>query len=320
MVVRWLDDPLIEGYEYARIGLPHAARASGDPEGLLTASIIRRHEPRHRRAMLYVHGWSDCFYQDHLARAVESWGYDFLGLDLRRYGRNLVPGQMAGWIRDLAEYDEEIDAAMSLLRADHDTVTIMGHSTGGLTVPLWVARHPGRVDGVILNSPWIDLQGSFLTRAPAGPVSRTVRQAEPTAVLPIPSHDNFGHSIRREFGGEWDVPELKDPSWAPFQTRAGWLAAVVAGHQQVARGLGIREPVLVMISARSDLSADWNDAMKRADTVLDVNRLARASVNLGRNLTLLRIDGGLHDLVLSAPTVRARVLALMERWVNAWLA
>ncbi|GAE68218.1 lysophospholipase [Cutibacterium acnes JCM 18909] len=47
--------------------------------------------------MLYVHGWSDCFYQAHLAEVVESWGYDFLGLDLRRYGRNLVPGQMAGW-------------------------------------------------------------------------------------------------------------------------------------------------------------------------------------------------------------------------------
>ncbi|MBE0772556.1 alpha/beta fold hydrolase, partial [Escherichia coli] len=76
---------------------------------------------------------------------------------------------------------------------DHDSVTIMGHSTGGLIVPLWVSRHPGRVDGVILNSPWIDLQGSFLTRALAGPVARSVRVADPTTVLPIPSRDNFGH-------------------------------------------------------------------------------------------------------------------------------
>ena len=158
--------------------------------------------------MLYVHGWSDCFYQAHLAKTVEGWGYDFLGLDLRRYGRNLVPGQMAGWVRDLAEYDEEINAAVSLLRADHDSVTMMGHSTGGLTVPLWVSRHPGRVDGVILNSPWIDLQGSFLARALAGPLARSVRIAEPTTVLPIPSRDNFGRTIRREFGGEWDVPEV----------------------------------------------------------------------------------------------------------------
>ena len=104
--MRWLNDPLLDGFEYARIGLPHAAKAVGDPGGLLTASVVRRAEPRHGRAMLYVHGWSDCFYQAHLAEVVESWGYDFLGLDLRRYGRNLVPGQMAGWVRDLAEYDE----------------------------------------------------------------------------------------------------------------------------------------------------------------------------------------------------------------------
>ena len=98
--MRWLNDPLLDGFEYARIGLPHAAKAVGDPDGLLTASVVRRGEPRHGRAMLYVHGWSDCFYQAHLAEVVESWGYDFLGLDLRRYGRNLVPGQMAGWVRD----------------------------------------------------------------------------------------------------------------------------------------------------------------------------------------------------------------------------
>ena len=318
--MRWLNDPLLDGFEYARIGLPHAAKAVGDPGGLLTASVVRRAEPRHGRAMLYVHGWSDCFYQAHLAEVVESWGYDFLGLDLRRYGRNLVPGQMAGWVRDLAEYDEEIDAAVSLLRADHDSVTIMGHSTGGLIVPLWVSRHPGWVDGVILNSPWIDLQGSFLTRALAGPVARSVRVAEPTTVLPIPSRDNFGHSIRREFGGEWDVPEVKDPSWAPFVTRAGWLAAILDGHQKVAQGLHIDVPLLVLISARSDLSATWKPSMKTADTVLDVDRLARAAVNLGRHLTLVRVRGGLHDVMLSAPSVRAGVFAEMERWVDAYLA
>ncbi|MGK2351963.1 alpha/beta hydrolase [Cutibacterium sp. V947] len=318
--MRWLNDPLIDGFEYARIGLPHAVKSVGDPDGLLTASVVRRRQPRQGRAMLYVHGWSDCFYQAHLAEAVESWGYDFIGLDLRRYGRNLVPGQMAGWVRDLAEYDEEINAAVSLLRVDHDSVTMMGHSTGGLTVPLWVSRHPGRVDGVILNSPWIDLQGSFLTRALAGPLARSVRIAEPTTVLPIPSRDNFGHTIRREFGGEWDVPEVKDPSWAPFVTRAGWLAAILDGHEKVARGLHIDVPMLVLISDRSDLSATWKPSMASADTVLDVERLARASVNLGRHLTLVRIRGGLHDLVLSAPSVRASVFAEMGRWVGAYLA
>ncbi len=316
--MRWVADAVVPGFERARIGLPRAERAPGDPEGLLTASLIRHHPARRRRALLYVHGWSDCFYQAHLADEVESWGMDFHALDLRRYGRNLVDGQMAGWITDLSEYDQEIDAAMSIIRAEHDEVTIMGHSTGGLIVPLWVARHPNRVDGVILNSPWIDLQGSAMTRLVAGPVTKAVKQASATTVMPLPSHDNFGRSVRREFGGEWDIPFEKSHGDV-FVVRAGWLNAVLAGHARVEEGLGIDVPILTMLSARSDLSSTWNESMRGADTVLDVERLAAASVHLGGHLTLVRVTGGLHDLVLSAPPVRAEVFAQMRRWVKAYL-
>ncbi|WP_130866168.1 alpha/beta hydrolase [Acidipropionibacterium timonense] len=318
----WRPDTVVDGFESAAVELPDAQRVPGDPEGPLTATLVRRRRdggPR-RRALLYVHGWSDCFYQCHLADEVESWGMDFHALDLRRYGRNLVPGQRSGWVGDLSEYDEEIDAAVRLLAADHDSVTIMGHSTGGLTVPLWVSRHPGAVDGVILNSPWIDMQGSALTRATMGPLARTIRRADPGTVLPLPERDNFGRSVRAEFGGEWSIPVIKDPPWAPFKVRAGWLAAITGGHDEIAGGLGIQVPVLCLMSARSDLSTPWNEGMRRADTVLDVERLAAASVHLGRHLTLVRIDGGLHDLVLSAPPVRAEVFAQMRRWVRAYLA
>lgn len=243
---------------------------------------------------------------------------DFHAVDLRRYGRNLEPGQLAGWISDLDEYSEEIDAAMAEIAADHDEITLMGHSTGGLTAALWTAGHPGRVNGLILNSPWIDLQGSFMARMAAGPVSRAVTQTSPTAVLPLPSHDNFARSVRREFGGEWDIPPEKSAD-NRFVVRAGWLAAVLAGHARVEQGLGIGVPILTLLSARSDLTATWNEGMRRADTVLDVERLATASVKLGGHLTLVRIEGGLHDLVLSAPPVRAEVFAQMRRWVRAYL-
>ncbi|QCV88193.1 alpha/beta hydrolase [Acidipropionibacterium jensenii] len=315
--MRWIADPVVPGFEWARIALPRAAKVPGDPEGLLTASLIRPHPPRRRRALLYLHGWSDCFYQAHLSDEVESWGMDFHALELRRYGRNLVDGQMAGWIPDLVDYDQEINAAMSLIGADHDEVTLMGHSTGGLILPLWMARHPHRASGIILNSPWIDLQGSTMTRLMAGPVTRAVSQASATTVLPLPSHDNYSRSVRREFGGEWAIPFQKSHGDA-FVVRAGWLNAVLAGHAMVEQGLGIEVPILTLLSARSDLSATWSETMRGADTVLDVSRLAAASVHLGRHLTLVRVTGGLHDLVLSAPSVRAGVFAEMRRWVQAY--
>jgi alpha-beta hydrolase superfamily lysophospholipase len=36
-------------------------------------------------------------------------------------------------------------------------------------------------------------------------------------------------------------------------------------------------------------------------------------------VTIVRIDGGLHDLTLSAPPVRAQVFAELDRWIGAYL-
>ena len=43
--------------------------------------------PRHDRAVLYLHGRNDYFFQTHLADAFLSAGYEFYALDLRTCGR-----------------------------------------------------------------------------------------------------------------------------------------------------------------------------------------------------------------------------------------
>jgi hypothetical protein len=42
-------------------------------------------------------------------------------------------------------------------------------------------------------------------------------------------------------------------------------------------------------------------------------------VRLGPHVTLVRVADGLHDLVLSAPEIRARVLAEIARWTAAYV-
>ena len=183
----WRPD-VLDGYQQLDLALPDGELAIGeDPDTELVATLVRRLRPgaRTRTAVLYVHGWNDYFFQVHLADELLDHGYDFYALELRRYGRSLRPGQLAGFVSDLDHYDAELDAAFELILADHDQVVLMAHSTGGLVATLWADRHPDRVAALILNSPWLDLQGSWVVRALGSPVIDALGERRPTASLPL---------------------------------------------------------------------------------------------------------------------------------------
>jgi alpha-beta hydrolase superfamily lysophospholipase len=324
-VRNWHPD-FLPGFETTDLPLPGAAAAPGEPEDTeLVATLVRRVRPGtpggadRRPAALYLHGWNDYFFQSHLADAVDAMGYAFYAIDLRRYGRSLRPGQLPGYITDLDDYALELDTATDLLAAEHDGLLLMGHSTGGLISSLWAAMRPGRVDGLVLNSPWLDLQGSALIRTIGSPLIEALGSRNPTSVLRLqPDLGFYARVLHSEHGGEWDYDtELKVSPSPPV--RAGWLRAILVGHSRVAAGLHIDAPVLVLASSASDFGRRWHEGLKVVDTVLDVEQIAARAVRLGPHVTLVRVEDGLHDLVLSAPETRARVLAEIARWTAAYV-
>ncbi|MBO3089934.1 alpha/beta hydrolase [Cellulomonas dongxiuzhuiae] len=313
----WSPDALGEGFEARRLDL------LGDDEGEVTATLVR-HLPdptlRPARAVLYVHGWSDYFFQRPLARYWQAQGVAFYALDLRKYGRSLRLHQTPGYVEDLRTYDEEVGAALDVVRAELGSVVrilLMGHSTGGLVLSLWVARHPGVVRGLVLNSPWLELQGSSLVRHLSGPAIARVARFNPKAALPNIDPGYYARTIAAVTGGDWTV----DERWRPtpsFPVRAGWLSAVLAGHATVARGLSIDVPVFAAMSARSLISPRWSEEMRTADIVLDTEAIARRAVQLGPVVTTVRVAGGMHDLTLSAHPARERFYAELTRWLVAY--
>jgi alpha-beta hydrolase superfamily lysophospholipase len=317
--VRWESD-ILDGFESLEIPLPEAARAPGESDEIeLVATLVRRAGgERAAHAVLYLHGWNDYFFQTHLADAFSAAGFAFYALDLRRYGRSLRLGQLRGFIADLSEYDQEVSAAADVIAENHQQLALVGHSTGGLTATLWAAAHPDRVAGVILNSPWLDLQGSAMVRALGGPMIDAVGGNRPTAALPLPDSGFYARTIHADQEGEWDYDTELKTSPSPA-IRVGWLRAVLQGHQKVAAGLGLPMPVLVMTSAKTDFARKWHDGLHDADTVLDVEQIARRATKLGRHVTIVKFDGGLHDLFLSRPAVRALVLDELVRWSGAYL-
>ena len=311
----------LDGYETTDIALPGVSPAPGEPDDVeLVATLVRRTPANQSRAAaLYVHGWNDYFFQTHLADHMADLGYDFYAIDLRRYGRSLRRGQLRGFITDLDDYALELDSAAEMILAEHDELVLMGHSTGGLIAALWASNHSDLLTGVVLNSPWLDLQGSAIVRTLGTPVMNALGTRSPTSVLRLPEVGFYLRTVHVSFGGEWDYDlDLKQTAPGP-PIRVGWLRAILLGHQRVAAGLDIRVPVLVMASAATDFSRRWHEGLRTVDVVLDVEQIAARAVKLGPHVTVVRIAEGMHDLVLSAAHVRKVALEEIGRFLDGFV-
>ncbi|MFC8921064.1 alpha/beta hydrolase [Cellulosimicrobium sp. NPDC057127] len=277
-----------------------------------------------RPAVLYVHGFIDYFFQTHVAEAFAARGYPFYALDLRGYGRSIGRGTGApsrpdddpNFVTDLAVYAQDLDAAARALRAEgHEHLVVLGHSTGGLVASLWADARPGRVSALVLNSPWFDLNRSWLYRGPVTQVVDVVGRVAPRLVV---GHldEHWARALHASTGGEWDF----DLAWKPlegFPVRAGFLRSVRRAHRRVAKGLAVDCPVLVLASARSGPAAGWHDALLTTDSVLDVEHIVSRAARLGDDVTVVAVEGGAHDLALSPEPARSTYLREVLDWLDA---
>lgn len=321
----WQPDLL--GPRFEQLTLP----LGEDSEGEVVATLVR-HVPEFRFELirpwnrpvaagtdvLYLHGWSDYFFQRHLAEYWSRAGARFFALDLRKYGRSLRSGQTPGFITDLATYDEDIAAAREAMGADRRLI-VMGHSTGGLVVSLWAARNAGAASAVVLNSPWLEFQASGPARTVVTPLVGLGARVDPLAKMPSVDFGFYSRSVSASMNGTWEY----NTEWRPergFPVRPAWLRAILAGHAAVAAGLKIEAPVFTMLSARSTLLAHWTPAMMHSDIVLKVDDVARRSLRLGPTVTVARLEGALHDIMLSEAPVRAEAFSQLTRWLRGYVA
>ena len=280
----------------------------------------RASRPRHSRAVLYLHGRSDYFFQTHLAQAYLDAGFEFYALDLRACGRAGVGLASPHDVRDLRVHDEEISEALRIIRSEHghDVVVLNGHSTGGLQAVIWAADHPGTVDAVVLNSPWLDLRGSALVRSYGSAIVDLISRRDPERVIDEPGRgekDNYVEALHRRWRGEWDWDLALKPA-PSFPVRAGFLAGIRRLQREVHHGLGIRVPILVCCSTASGgVKAGLKEA-QRSDVVLDVDQIIDRSQYLGDDVTVRQIPDGVHDLALSGPPARAEYLRAVTHWLD----
>lgn len=324
----------------------HTIHLQDDSEGEVVATLVRSRprftllpQPLRNVDVLYVHGWTDYFFQREVAKFYTSRGATFYALDLRKYGRSLRPHQTPGYIESLETYDEDIAAALRVIGhrpGGSRRLVAMGHSMGGLILSLWASRHPNHADALVLNSPWIETLGTSVARTIAKPLmkatatvssrvgsrlpvikSNALNGGSVAGRIPSPDLGFYWRSISSQADGEWDLVD----EWRPqrgFVPYAVWLAAILAGHTRVASGLDLRIPVLTLLAAKSTIQPRWSKAMMTTDSVLIVDDMAKAATNLGSDVTVIRIENAMHDVFLSKREVRAEAFAQLEQWLTGY--
>lgn len=292
----------------------------GDCEGGAEATLVRYVEAApDKRAVLYLHGYNDYFFCPEMGSRLADAGWSFYALDLRKHGRSLRPHQTPCLVRDFSEYYEEISEAIARIRARDGVrfVVLFGHSTGGLIAPLF-AKDCGGVDALFLNSPFLGFRVPRRDELLLRTVVRLVGRFRPETVVPRAADARYAWSLHQRYGrgGEWQYNEdWKRPGDLPLH--AGFIRAAARGHDRVRAGLRLNLPVLVGTSARAGgHGPDFDETWSSSDTVLLPSQSFMRARRIGPCVERFMVEGGLHDLMLSAPSVRDVVWSRVITWLS----
>lgn len=296
-----------------------------DYDGPVIATLIKAPLPQNdtRRAVLYIHGYVDYFFQEHMAEEFVAHGYRFYAVELRKYGHSLLEGQHPDFARSMYEYYPDVTESIRRIRTDGATgVILLGHSTGGLLAALYADDGPAEqreaVRCVVLNSPFLEFNTTWFKKHVQIPLAALVSIVLPFAHKRSELPPLYAKSVHRDYSGHWHFDTgLKPIEGIPLYF--SWLRAVRAGQRRVKRGLHIAVPVLVMSSDKSYFGKEWSDELFRSDSILNVEDIRRYAPCLGREVTYVQVAGGIHDLFLSAHKVRAEAFQVVFDWLGRTL-
>ncbi len=311
----WVPD-VLDGFEQCRLSGDSKSNVRDAPAA---GVLVRRRCTRpSAKAVLYIHGYVDYFFQTHLADFYNQQGLHFYALDLRRHGRAMRPHQLPNYTSDVNEYLQDVDAAIEVLHSTEQIhwLLLNGHSTGGLVAALYAHRgaHRSAVNAVFLNSPFLDMNLPAWQQWILEPVLAAIGRWFPRLRLPALSVI-YGQSLHADHHGAWQY----NTDWKPiagFPVYAGWFRAIHRAHAEIARGLSIACPVLVMHAEHTAWPRQWSPAVMTADIVLDVSDIRRLSPRLGQRVDVLAIACGMHDLTLSDLAHRKKVFDALQKWLQ----
>ncbi len=291
-----------------------------DKEGENIATLISaKSKSKGTEAVLYFHGFIDYFFQDHLAEWFLERGHDFYALEIRKYGRSLLPHQKPNFIHDIKQYYEEIDRSIEIMlaRDGNEKVLLLGHSTGGLIVASYAnwGKYRDKISRIVLNSPFLELNVPSAMRIMFMPLLNKMGKPLPYMRMPFGLSKLYPMTLHKSYFGEWDF-DLKYKPIEGFPVYLGWMGAVYREQRAIQKKSAINVPVLLLHSDRSSVHFINHPEIFETDIVLNVDHMRKHGPRLGKNVEMAEIPKALHDVFLSKKEVRERAFERMGEWLE----
>lgn len=301
----------------------HIREFPADYEGKVVTTLIESRTNKREgspavKTILYLHGFSDYFFQEHIMDAYNGVDIDFYALDLRKCGRSLLAHQHPHYCRSMKEYFEDMDYAVGFIidKNPQTQLILMGHSTGGLVVSYYAQYGALRdkVVGLILNSPFLDFNMPLVVKWLIPVVAQLMLRFNLYSSFKGGVSDVYGESLLKRCHGEWEFNETWKPIRA-FPAFYAWILAVSEAQHSLKKKK-ISLPILLMHSEKSLKTKHWTPVAQQADLVLNVRDIKRIGVLLSSEVTHLVVKNGLHDLFLSQKAVRDQVFESTIKWLE----
>ena len=284
----------------------------GEVNAVLTTSNYNK---GNRRSILYLHGFVDYFFHPHLGEKFNQNNFDFYALDLRKHGRSLMEHQHPNYCKKIEEYFEEISIAIRKIKSGSKSVFLLAHSTGGLTASCYMnyGRERELIDGLILNSPFLDFNQSKIEKSIIQFVAKLIGKASNYAKIEGALSPAYAQSIHKDYYGSWDF----NLEWKPikgFPTYFKWLVAIARAQKTLEKS-NIQIPILIMHSSGSIKIRKYSKEAMANDIVLNIEDIKRVGEKLGDSVTIFKIDNAQHDIFLSPKAVREVGFDKMFSWL-----
>eukprot|EP01124_Arcella_intermedia_P036218 TRINITY_DN944_c0_g1_i1.p1 TRINITY_DN944_c0_g1~~TRINITY_DN944_c0_g1_i1.p1 ORF type:complete len:1599 (-),score=476.58 TRINITY_DN944_c0_g1_i1:2-4798(-) len=306
----WQPDILGEDFEFLPLRLQPGAY------GPLSATLVRLcSSEQFQTGVLYLHSFSDYFFNAELADRFNEENIAFYALDIRRYGRSLIPNIPPNWTTTLYEYFEEIHIAIDYMRRleNIQNIILLGHGLGGLIAALFAEIHNQEINALILNSPLITFNKhwtDFINKKKGWFGSKGD---------PLSKHPTFStlyhQSLHVNHYGPWNWDERLKPMTG-FPIFLGWVDLLAEMQRRVEAGLNLVVPTVMLVAAQGTVVGNWAEELRSADAMMNVNKVISLAPKISALVKLIVVKDAVHDIFLSGEKAREEAYGMVFDWLD----